>query len=286
MRVPLLAALVVMGGLSVMGGSLSTVGTARAQDEEDSSPEPPMRDFVPGPDTLDDTIHVTVRGHAEAIASSVVLEYIVRGPAENGAEAEKNYTKKIKAAVKGMLSETDPVTSLVTVDVVGHRKVQAAGFTLKLEQTGRAPFKAEAGVTFACRLHVGIRDLGSVPPRVRTKRLAEILAKLAENELTGAEDDVDIMFAHMQVDRDAMRAAAYADAFRAARARAATIARAAHRKLGKVTVVRENGWTCNDDQVLYNSDYYDILYPGNLTGWRAHLRVEGTVELSIAFQLE
>lgn len=156
----------------------------------------------------------------------------------------------------------------------------------KLNSSGRPPFTGDAGATFACRLFVGIHALDSVAPRLATRRLAQVLDKLAENELTGAEDDVDIIAAHMQVDLDGLRERTYADALGTARSRARALAAVSGRKLGKVTLVRENAWTCNNEQTLFNTNYFNIVYPGNLAGWRAHLRVVANVELAVAFQLD
>jgi uncharacterized protein YggE len=250
---------------------------ARAQD---ATPEE-----VPGGDESDDRIVVTVRGHAETVASDVVLEYIIRGEAEDAAGAQKAYEKRIRKVMKGM-NDVTPITSLVTVEVTPDRHVQANGVVFKLNaQNGRGS-QTEVGTTFSGRLFVAINGLARVPVDIGRLRLAQVMTQLSDCELTGAEDEVDIMYARMSVDRDELKKRSEADAMAKARKRAEALARMTQRKLGKVSTVREVSAVLNDEQQLWTSTYFNFVFPGSTSGWNAKTQVACDTEIVVTFELE
>ncbi len=131
-----------------------------------------------------------------------------------------------------------------------------------------------------------MRNLGGVEPPLARRRVAQVLDKLAENEITGAEDDVDIMYVHLETDQDALRERAYAQAIGDARKRAALLARLSDRKLGKMTIVREAGYGSNADQAEFIQSYYNFVYPSSTNGWKVATIVKLDVDLVVSFELE
>ncbi len=266
-RAKLLAGFLILGAIGV-----------RAQDAT------PIPDEVPGDDT-DDRIVVAVHGHAETVASDVALEYIIRGEAEDAAGAQKSYEKRIRKVLKGMKDVT-PITTLVTVEVTPDKHVQANAVVFKLNaQNGRGN-QTEVGTTFSGRLFVSITGLARVPLDVARLRLAQVMTQLADSDLTGAEDEVDIMYARMAVDRDELKKRSEADAMAKAHHRAEALARMTQRKLGKVSTVREISSVLNDEQQLWTSSYFNFVYPGSTEGWKAKTQVSCDTEIVVAFELE
>jgi uncharacterized protein YggE len=267
----ILAALLVLGALS-----------ARAQDDGPSfDPGPP----VPGDVDDDGHIVIAARGEASTIASGLVLEYIIRGDGDDAAEAEKKYTKRIAGIVKGMKDEA-PLTSLVTLKLTTGKKLQASAFSFKLEPQNGQNFKLDAGTTFGGRVYIEVGGLGATTPELARKSLAQVLGLLADNDLTGAEDEVDIMSAHMLVDKDDLRQRSMAQAMERARARAAALARLSGRRLGRASLITELSWSCDDDQSQTVQNYFNLVYPSSSNGWRAHLGVTYETEILVSFELE
>lgn len=255
----------------VLGGALA----ARAEDAV-SAP--------PSSSESDDRISVLVRGDAQAIASDMVLEYIVRGEAEDAATAARNYSKRI-ARVRRALADEAPDTSRVTIELTTEKKVTAAGFVFKLEQNGQNRFKTDPGATFSGRLLVSVRGLATIPRESARVKIAELLGLLADNELTGAEDDVDLMYVHMKVDEDLLRARSFDRAMRRARVRAEALARLSERELGRVLTIRELGTGTNADQTIYGSSYFNFVFPMNGWSWTADLGVSCETVLQVDFEL-
>jgi hypothetical protein len=240
---------------------------------------------APPPEVGDSGLHLVAHGHAEAISSGVVLEYIVRVPAEDGAKCQKAYSKKLKELVKSM-EEDAPVTTLVTVETHWAPKFQANGMIIKPNPGGNPSFKPDEGFTFTGRFFVGIHGLQLVPRDLARKRLAQVMQKLSDCELTGAEDDVDIIAARMEVDTDALKQASEADAMKKVRKRAAALAALAGRKLGRATLVRESYSITDEEQTKWGSNYYNFVFPGATNGWNAPLVVTCETEIEVGFELE
>ncbi|MBI3724018.1 SIMPL domain-containing protein [bacterium] len=252
--------------------------SGRAQDYSQSAEQPQ-------PEDSDDRIVLNARGHAEAPATGVVMEFIVRGHADSADEAQRVYEKKMRKLLKGM-EETAPVTTLIDVALTADRKAQINGVVFKQTPNGNTSFTLETGATFSGRFLVEVRRILEVPPGVARRRLAQVMDKLAENELTGAEEDVDIMFTRLETDLDALREKCYADAVAKARKRAEILAPLTGRKLGKMSIVREVGSTSNAEKTQYTQVYFNFVYPGALGGWKSALSVKLDVDLVIAFELQ
>lgn len=264
------------------------MGTIAARADEDFSLQAGPTDGQDAADRVDDgegRLVVTAKGQATAIASGVTLEYIVRIPGDDGAQAAKNFEKKRKALVKAMEEEA-PVTTLVRVETHWAPRFQANGFVFKPQFGTNPPFKTETGATFTSRFFVGIHGLDAVTPDLARRRISQVLAKLSDNELTGAEDNTDIICAQMELDLDALKRRSEADAMDKARRRAATIARLANRGLGRATLVRQSYQTCDDYQQKWGSNYFNFVFPGNSNGWMASLTVTCDTELNVSFELD
>jgi len=264
--VALFAALLITGAIS-----------ARAQD---ATPTP-----VPPSPIDDETIVVTAHGHAEAISSGVVLEYIIRVPGDDAASAEKKFSKKLKSLVRGMEEEA-PVTTLIVVDSHWAPRFQANGFVFQSQFGQNPPFRGEQGATFTGRFFVGVHGLQEVGRAVMQKRLAQVLSKLGDNELTGAEDDVDILMAHMEADTESLMKQSERDAMNKARGRASALARLANRKLGKASLLHESYSFCDNDQVKWGSNYFGFVFPMTGDRWSASLTVSCDTELNVSFALD
>ncbi len=237
-------------------------------------------------DDDDGRIVLSAKGHAEVAASGVTLEYIMRIPGEDGAQAAKNFEKKLKTLVKNMESEEAPVTTLVRVEAHWAPRFQANGFVFKPNFGQNPSFKCETGATFTGRFFVGIHDLSKVTPALARKRIAQVLEKLADNALTGAEDDTDIIAAHLEVDLDALKKASETDAMTRARKRATALARLANRGLGRATLLHVGSQVSNDYQQKWGSNYFNFVFPGNSNGWAADLVATCDTQLDVSFDLD
>ena len=246
------------------------------------------QDLDAGAPVVDDDagrIVLSAKGHVEAIASGVTLEYIMRIPGEDGADSAKKFEKKLKSLVKNMEDEA-PVTTLVRVEAKWAPRFQANGFVFKPNFGSNPAFKCEPGATFTSRFFVGIHDLQKVPFDVARRRIAQVLEKLSENSLTGAEDDTDIIAAHLEFDADALKRASEADAMDRARRRASALARLANRGLGKATLLHVSSQVTNEYQQKFGSNYFNFVFPGNSNGWTATLTVTCDTEIDVSFDLE
>src|SRR5581483_7413969 len=110
-------------GISRLVACLLVLGclAARAQDEEDD-PTPPSSIEAPAT-AADNRLCVTVHGEADAVASGVVFEFLIRGEGESGNEAEHECAKKIRRLLKGV-PEAAPVTTLAKVEVEAGKTVE------------------------------------------------------------------------------------------------------------------------------------------------------------------
>src|SRR5262249_53636116 len=131
---------------------LGAVSAARAQDFSEKAFE-----------ESEDRIVLSVKGHAEAIASSVVLEFVIRGEGESAIEAEHAYARKMTKLLKGM-PEASPVTTAIAIELSADRKVTIHGFVCKHAQNGN--FTQESGTTVSGRFQVAVRGLDQAPPRL------------------------------------------------------------------------------------------------------------------------
>jgi hypothetical protein len=271
-------------GISRLVACLLVLGclAARAQDEEDD-PTPPSSIEAPAT-AADNRLCVTVHGEADAVASGVVFEFLIRGEGESGNEAEHECAKKIRRLLKGV-PEAAPVTTLAKVEVEAGKTVEMAGFIVKHVPNQNPAFVKDAGATCGGRFFIKV-DFKDAPEPLARKRLAQVLDKLGENAITGAEDDVDIIDARMVVDVDRLRQKAYAQAIEKAKKRGEALARLSQRRLGKMTVLRELRWTCNDDQKQFGSSYYNVVFPMRGDHWFATLQVHFEVDLAVEFELD
>lgn len=262
-----LAALLVVGAIS-----------ARAQEDDDS---PPVEASL-------DRIDLQTLGHSETTATGVTFEYIVRTAGEDGAGAAKKFTKRTKKLLKA-ITEPDPddapVTTLVTVDARWSPGWQANSFVFQSNFGQNPQFKLEEGATFTSHFLVSVRHLDLVTEKLARARIAQVLAKLADAQLTGAEDDVDILYAHLEADMDALEKKAQTDAWTKAKKRAETLARLANRKLGRATLVYEAMGT-DQDQQKWGSNYFNFVFPMSGDRWSASLVASCDTQLNVSFELE
>lgn len=234
------------------------------------------------PDERDQVV-VTVRGHAETIGSSVVIHYLVRGTAETAVEAEESYGKRVRKILRNF-AEIEPVTTRVAVEALADERAKAAGWVYNM--TPNSNMAREPGATFCGRVTVKIRNLDAVSPRTARKRISQVLEALAENDLTGAEDDADMLSGHVEVDRPELRRRAYEAALAEARRRASVLAASSGRRLGRVSHVRELAAVTNADQPNTVANYMDIVRPGRAEGWTVSTKVTMDVDLMVVFELE
>jgi len=231
-------------------------------------------------DETDNTLSLEVRGEASAISSQVTLEFLVRTSSteDDATTVEKRFTTRMERIRQDLLGLA-PISSLNLQVALGAFQIHS--FTAKLDHGGWAQ---QPGITYSQKISIELRNLDLRQKLVR-KDIVRFLESLADQNLIGTADDIDILSINFGINSEQLRQEAYQKAMTQAQQRAKILARLGGRTLGKVIMIREIKNECdNTRSQAIGLNFCHLVFP-NKPQWMVDPQVTAEVELLIVYQL-